>query len=64
MIFLTVFILSFISADFLITGSVTNTWIGIAVLTGVVTAGVRQMVFSLFGRRSRHGEPKHDLRQS
>lgn len=41
MIFFTVFVSSFMSADYLITGSVTNTWIGIAILLGVVSAVVR-----------------------
>jgi uncharacterized membrane protein len=43
-IFFTVFIVSFLSADYLITGSVTNTWIGIAIIVGIVSAVVRWFV--------------------
>lgn len=49
MIFFTVFVVSFMSADYLITGSVTNTWIGIAILSGVISALVRRLVFSITG---------------
>ena len=49
MVFLTVFVLSFLSADYLITGSVTSTWIGVAFIAGLVSAVVRRIVFSLSG---------------
>lgn len=44
MIFFTVFVASFMSADYLITGSVTITWIGIAILVGVISAVIRWSV--------------------
>ena len=53
MTFFVVFVLSFMSADYLITGSVTNTWIGIAIMTGVVPAAVRRLVDALIGIRAR-----------
>lgn len=49
MIFFTVFIVSFMSADYLITGSVTNTWIGFAILFGIVSGMVRRLVLAVLG---------------
>jgi integral membrane sensor domain MASE1 len=43
-VFFTVFVVSFMSADYLITGSVTNTWIGIAFLVGTISAVIRWFV--------------------
>jgi hypothetical protein len=48
-IFFTVFVLSFISADYVITGSVTNTWIAIAILFGLISGLVRKAVVTLAG---------------
>ncbi len=44
MVFFAIFTLTFLSADYLITGSVTNTWIGIAIITGTLSALVRWFV--------------------
>jgi hypothetical protein len=51
-VFFAVFILSFMSADYLITGSVTNTWIGIAIMAGVLSATARKVVQLTTGARS------------
>lgn len=46
-VFFTVFVVSFMSADYLITGSVTNTWIGVAVITGMVVTLIRGLAIRL-----------------
>ena len=51
MIFLTVFIISFLSANYLTTGAVTNTWIGIAIFAGIIAAIVRRVVVGRFDVR-------------
>ncbi len=44
MIFFVLFILSFLSADYLLTGSVTSTWIGIAIISGATTTLLRRVL--------------------
>lgn len=47
MVFVSVFIVSFMAADYFITGSVTNTWIAIAVMAGFLTGAIRLLVQGL-----------------
>lgn len=49
--FVAVFVLSFMASDYLFTGTVTETWMAIAVITGVLTAIVRWAISEILGPR-------------
>lgn len=50
MVFFAVFIASFLTANYLVTGSVTNTWIGIAIITGSLAGIIRWAIGRLIDR--------------
>lgn len=55
--FVTIFILAFMTSDYLFTGSVTETWMGIAVIAGTLSGIVRWMIIHVLGSLVRSRQP-------